>query len=116
MAEDVDGGECVNRISNLGQFAKDSFWITVEKQGPVAAPPDTLDQSFDIGLKPDGRCIVEDQRPCFGLHERAATGRYHLSRTVDKPRDHASFAIAKMILAEALENLGHRQPCCGFDF
>ena len=116
MAENMDGRERVNRISDFGEFAQDRSGIAIDEQRPIAAPPDTLDQSFDVGLKPDSRRMVEDQRPGIGLHEGSTAGRNHLSRPVDQSRDHATFAITKMFLAEPFENLRDRKPCCGFYF
>ena len=97
------------------QAREDFLRIALPEERAGVAPSRAHDQSLDIAIEPYRDATVQDQRAGFGIDESATAGRNHAVPFVDQPGDYTAFAIAKIRLAELVENLADAALRRGFD-
>ena len=52
----------IDRVADRRQFAQHLAGVAVPEQRAVAAAADAFDQRRDIGVEPDAKAVLQDQR------------------------------------------------------
>ena len=113
---DGEIGERVSRRALLKQAAKRRFGIGGLEKRPVRLLAHAGEQNVETGLEPDRDAARGDIVARRSIHERAPACRQNHRTVVEKPSDHLALALAKIGLAEPLENFRDRQLRPGLDF
>lgn len=83
--------------------------IAVAKQRASVSPRGSVGQHIDGGIEPDGDGAIVQQVAGAGIGEGPAAGRDYPDLPVDQAGDQPPLAVAEILLAEALEDLGRRE-------
>jgi len=108
-------GEGVGRAALFEQLAQRRLGVVGAQQRPVRALAHTAQQGLELRLQPHRHAALGDAPARLLVEEGAAAGRQHLGAVVEQTGDHPALAVAKIRLAEPLENLGDRQLGAGLD-
>lgn len=111
----MDRRKRIDRVSHCGEVTQHGARVSSGEQRAVVSSGNPFRKGVDIGVQPDRGRLRQDQLARFAVHEGATPSGYDAGRAVDKPSDHAPFAIAEMSFAEPFENLADRQAGRGFD-
>lgn len=105
----------VQRVPSRREVTKQGKGLLAPEQWPMVAAGHPFRQCFKIGIEPDGKAALEDERPSLVVDERAAAGRDHFGRSLDQACDNPPLSIAETRLSKAIEYLGNLMVCRPFD-
>ena len=108
-------GERVGRAALFEQLAQRRLGVVGVQQRPVGALAHAAQQHLELRLQPDRHAALGDAPARLLVEEGAAAGRQHLGAAVEQTGDHPALAVAKIGLAEPLEDLGDRHLRAGLD-
>jgi hypothetical protein len=109
-------GERVGRAALLEQLAQRRLGVVGAQQRPVRPLAHAAQQRLELRLQPHRHATGGDPPARLLVEEGAAAGRQHLGSFVEQTGDHPALAVAKIRLAESLEDLGDRHLGAGLDF
>ena len=115
MQLDGEIGKRVDRRPLVEQTTERLLRVRRLQQRSIGFLPHPGKQNVKAGLQPDRDAMPRDIFARGGVHEGAAARRQHHWPAGKQARDHLALALAKISLAEPLENLGDRQLGARFD-
>jgi hypothetical protein len=99
-------GLCIKRVAHRGQFAEHRVRILPHQERARLPPPDPRSERLNIGIKPDGERVAQNEYPGFVVDEGPAPCCKHARGARNDARDHAPLTVAERRFTKFGKNIG----------